>query len=61
MLPEQVMFIRQNGGTLSKQRRQGEFERLTDDEVERIERTVGDAFAGLAHAPGVLREPAADA
>lgn len=55
------MFIRQNGGTLSKQRRQGEFERLTDDEVERIERIVGDAFAGFAHAPGVLREPAADA
>lgn len=48
-----VMFIRQNNGSLSKQRRQGEFEQLTDDEVQRIERIVGEAFSGFADAPGV--------
>lgn len=56
-----VMFIRQNGGTLSKTRRQGEFKQLTEDEVQRIERIVAEAFTGYADAPGALREPAADA
>ncbi len=55
-----VMFIRQNGGTLSKKRRQGEFAPLTDDEVQRIERIVADAFAGFADAPGTLRVAATD-
>jgi hypothetical protein len=55
-----VVFIRQNGGTLSKQRRQGEFERLTDDEVERIERIVANAFAGFVGAPGASRVAPAD-
>jgi hypothetical protein len=55
-----VLFIRQNGGTLSKRRRQAEFEQLTDDEVQRIERIVADAFTGFADAPGTLREPSAD-
>jgi hypothetical protein len=55
-----VLFIRQNGGTLSKKRRQAEFEQLTDDEVQRIERIVAEAFAGFADAPGTLREPSAD-
>ena len=56
-----VMFIRQNGGTLSKERRQGEFERLTDNEVEHIERIVADVFAGFADTPGIPRKPATDA
>lgn len=55
-----VMFIRQNGGILSKKRRQGTFEQLTEDEVQRIERIVAEAFAGFADAPGALREPAPD-
>lgn len=40
-----VMFIRQNNGVLSRNRREGEFRQLTDDEVRLIERIVGDAFA----------------
>lgn len=56
-----VIFIRQNSGTLSKERRQGEFAQLTDDEVQRIERIVADAFSGPADAPGALRDPGADA
>ena len=42
-----VMFIRQNNGTLSKHRRDGEFKQLTDDELQRIERIVADAFEGF--------------
>jgi len=41
-----VTFIRQDSGTLSKTRREGEFGKLHDDEVVLIERIVGDAFAG---------------
>jgi hypothetical protein len=41
-----VMFIRQNDGTLSKKRREGEFKKLRDDEVALIEGIVRDAFAG---------------
>jgi len=43
-----VMFIRQNYGALSKNRREGDFSQLTDDEVERLERIVADAFEGFA-------------
>jgi len=42
-----VMFIRQNGGTLSKKRRQGEFKKLRDKEVTSIEAIVNDAFVGF--------------
>lgn len=42
-----VMFIRQNQGTLSKNRREGEFSKLRDDEVSLIERVVADSFAGF--------------
>jgi len=42
-----VMFIRQNNGTLSKKRREGEFKILRDDEVTLIEGIVNDAFAGF--------------
>jgi hypothetical protein len=42
-----VMFIRQNKGTLSKKRREREFQRLSDEEVTLIEAIVNDAFAGF--------------
>jgi hypothetical protein len=42
-----VMFIRQNDGTLSKKRREGEFMKLRDEEVTLIENVVSDAFAGF--------------
>ncbi len=40
-----ILFIQQNDGTLPKRRRDREFERLTDSEVEMIEGIVVDAFA----------------
>ncbi|MCX6635907.1 MAG: Fic family protein [Acidobacteria bacterium] len=51
-MPDQVaenlmMFIRQNNGTLSKKRREGEFKNLRDDEVTLLERIVNDAFEGF--------------
>jgi hypothetical protein len=42
-----VMFIRQNNGTLSKRRREGEFEKLSDEEASLIEGIVNDEFAGF--------------
>jgi hypothetical protein len=42
-----VMFIRQNNGTLSKPRREGEFAKLKDDEVTLIEDIVHDAYKGF--------------
>ena len=39
-----VRFIRQNKGTLSKKRREGEFQKLRDDEVSRIEGIVHEIF-----------------
>jgi hypothetical protein len=42
-----VMFIRQNKGALSKKRREGEFQKLRDEEVTSIEAIVNDAFAGF--------------
>ena len=48
-----AMFIRQNNGTLSKNRRYGEFKQLTDDEVQRIERIVADAFEGFGGPAGL--------
>jgi len=42
-----VMFIRQNDGSLSKKRREGEFKNLRDEEVSLIEGVVNDAFAGF--------------
>ncbi len=35
-----IMFIRQNSDTLSKRRREKEFSALTDDEVQRLEKTL---------------------
>lgn len=45
-----VRFIRHNGGTLSKKRREGEFKQLTDEEVPLIERIVVEAFEGSGEA-----------
>jgi hypothetical protein len=42
-----VMFIHQNNGTLSKKRREGEFNKLSADEVTLIEAIVAEAFAGF--------------
>ena len=42
-----MMFIRQNKGTLSRRRREGEFKKLRDDEVTSIEQIVNDAFEGF--------------
>jgi len=42
-----VLFIRQNDGSLSKKRREGEFKNLRDDEVASVESIVNDAFAGF--------------
>jgi len=55
-----VMFIRQNDGTLSKNRREGEFSRLRDDEVRLVERIVSNAFDGFGDAPGQLGTMPAD-
>ena len=42
-----VLFIRQNDGSLSKKRREGEFNNLRDEEVAMIEDIVNDAFSGF--------------
>jgi hypothetical protein len=42
-----VMFVRQNKGKLSGNRREHEFKELTDDEVTLLERIVHDAFDGF--------------
>ena len=39
-----VLYIRQNQGTLSRRRREGEFQKLRDDEVALIEGIVRDEF-----------------
>jgi hypothetical protein len=49
-----VMFIRQNKGTLPKNRRADEYKKLRDDEVTLVEGIVRDAFEGFddgAHRP----------
>lgn len=46
-----VMFIRQNGGTLPRKRREGEFSRLRDDEVGLIQDIVVQAFEGCEEGP----------
>ena len=42
-----VMFIRQNGGTISKKRREHEFKELTDEEAKLLEAVVREAFEGF--------------
>ena len=45
------MFIRQNHGSLSKNRRDHEFMALRDDEVALIEGIVREAFEGFEGTP----------
>jgi hypothetical protein len=47
-----VTFIRQNKGSLSKNRREHEFKKLRDDEVVLIEAIVRGAFEGFEDSPG---------
>lgn len=47
-----VMFIRNNKGTLSKRRCDGEFKKLRDDEVTLIEGIVHNAFEGFDPSSG---------
>jgi hypothetical protein len=42
-----LMFIRQNGGTLPKRRRQNEFKALDDKEVQQLEEVAREAFEGF--------------
>jgi hypothetical protein len=42
--------IRLNEGKLGRKRREGEFGKLTDDEVTSIEAIVGEAFDGFTKA-----------
>jgi hypothetical protein len=42
-----LMFIRQNGGTLPKKRREKEFKALDDQEVRQLEEIVQEAFDGF--------------
>jgi len=42
-----VRFIRLNEGKLGRKRREGEFEKLTDDEVTSIEAIVRESFEGF--------------
>ena len=42
-----VMFIRKNNGKLGRKRREGEFAKLTDQEVAGVEVIVQEAFAGF--------------
>ena len=42
-----IRFIRLNEGNLGRKRREGEFEKLTDDEVASIEAIVQEAFEGF--------------
>ena len=48
-----LIFIRQNGGTLSKNRRQNEFKALDDREVQQLEEIVQEAFEGYEEVPHV--------
>lgn len=50
-----VMFIRQNGGTLSRRRREREFSALTDREVAELEAIVRDTFEGREDVGGGQR------
>lgn len=45
LLQDLMMFLRQNDGKLPRKRREREFEKLTDEEVARIEAIYAEAFA----------------
>ncbi len=46
MIDRLFRFLNQNGGRLGKKRREGEFARLTDAEVESLEAAHGEIFGG---------------
>ena len=50
-----MIFIRQNKGTLSRRRRQGEFSQLRDEEVTALEAIARDAFEGFEDEAGEAR------
>ncbi|WP_245461769.1 Fic family protein [Rhizobium leguminosarum] len=43
-----LTFIRQNNGALPRKRREREFEKLTDQEITRVEAIIQDIFEGFA-------------
>ncbi|MYB34386.1 MAG: cell filamentation protein Fic [Gammaproteobacteria bacterium] len=45
-----ILLIRQNGGTLSKRKRENSFSALTDDEVQELENIVQNAFESFGDA-----------
>jgi len=45
-----ILFIRQNGGKLSKRKREKDFSALTDREVQDLERIVQNVFEGFGDA-----------
>lgn len=47
-----VLFIRQNNGTLSKKRREGDFKKLREEEVTVIEGIVRETFEGFDRGSG---------
>ena len=47
MSQDLIMHFRQNDGALSKKRRTGEYEKLTDQEVSAIEKIIAGAFDGF--------------
>lgn len=49
-------FLEQNGGSLSGRARTGEFERLSDDEVELVERLYAQCFQEARPSPAHLTE-----
>ena len=49
-----VRFIRLNEGKLGHKRREGEFEKLTDEEVISIEAIVREAFDGIGPVLGLV-------
>lgn len=47
-----VLFIRQNNGTLSKKRREGDFKKLREEEVTVIEGIIRETFEGFDQGSG---------
>jgi hypothetical protein len=50
-----VRLIRVNDGKLGRKRREGEFEKLTDDEVVSVETIVREAFEDFEGYPSEAR------
>jgi len=50
MAEDLLMFIRKNNGQLGRKRRDGQFAKLTDEEVMAIEAIVREAFESFPDA-----------